>query len=441
MNKMLEYAANSGLKEAEIFIKDITSNEVSFENNNLKKINSSQNSGIGIRAIIDGKMGTCSFTHESEAPKSIERLKESAKYAEPKMFEFSKPAQYSNPMICDKYIKKISMDKLVKDGEKIIEKVLQYDKNLYLNLSFGFDITKTSLSNSFGMEGEYDKSVFLAYLDGQIIEGTNFIQTDCYKYSIDAGYDIDLLVNTFIERIKYSRNDSVFNSARTNVLFTPKIFTEILSTIEEGVNGLSIEKGVSPLCNRIGETIFDERFTLIDDGTLDNMYGSRPFDDEGVPVRKNVILENGVLKKYVHSLRTAAKTNSEPTGNGNRGSYTAPPSPNFNNMIVAPGTVSFEEMLEKMQNGIIIDEIMGMHTNNILNGDFGGTIQLGFKVENGKIAGRIKNAAINSNIYKILKDNLVELSDLNYTHPLVNSVFSTNKQPCALFKDINITVK
>ena len=441
MKEIIEIALKKGLNEAEVYQSDTVSQEVSFENNNLKNISTLQNSGIGIRGIHNNKIGVCSVTHESDIEKSLDTLVDSSQFSEPKEFDFSKPSKFASPKVYDKSIEKVNVDILVSDGEKIIEKIGQYDKDITVDISFSSDISTTIINNSFGMSGEYRKSAFAAYISGKLIEGTSFIETDCYKYGIDSNYDIDTLVNTFIERIKLARNEVGFESGITNILFTPKALKGILATVSEGVNGNAVEKGISPLCGRIGETIFDERFTLIDDATLDDHVGSMPFDDEGTPTMRNYLIKDGVLKSYVHSLKTAAKTNSQPTGNGIRGSYDSPPYPSINNMIIEPGKVSFEEMLEMMGTGIIIDEILGLQMNNLLNGDFGGNISLGFKVENGKIDGRVKNVVFNSNIYKLLKDDLMAFSNLKYTHPIVNSIFAAKKQPCALFKGINVTIK
>ena len=441
MNKIIDIASNKGLKEVEVYHKDVTSKEVRFENNNLKNINTTQNSGIGLRGIYDNKLGTCSITHDFDGEKIVDKLIESSKYSEPKIFEFPKPSEYSFPKMYDSSVEKVEVNKLVVDGQEMVNKIHQYDKNVLVTVSFGSDIDYTNITNSFGVKGEYKKSIFMAYLSGQVIDGTSFIETSCYKYGIDGLYDINAIVNTFIERLKIIRQEVGYSSQKTNVMFTPNAFVEILSTITQGVNGNAIEKGISPLCNRIGEKIFDEKINIFDDPTIDNSVDSRPFDDEGVKTFKNCIFENGVLKSYVHSLRTAIKTNSQPTGNGLRGSYDVLPSPRFNNMVIQHGNKSFEEMLEMMGNGIIIDEIIGLPMNNLINGDFGGNIHMGYKIENGKIVGRIKNAVFNSNIYKMLKSDLIALSDLNYTHPIVNNILSITKQPCVLVKDMYITVK
>lgn len=441
MKEIIEIASKKGLSEAEVYQSDSVSQEVSFANNNLKNISTLQNSGIGIRGIHNNKIGVCSVTHEADIEKALGVLIDSSQFSEPKEFDFSKPSKYASPKVYDNSIEKVNVDKLVSDGEKIIEKIGQYDKDIAVDIIFSSDIDTTRINNSFGMNGEYKKSSFAAYISGKLIEGTSFIETDCYKYGIDANYDVDTLVDTFVERIKLARNEVGFESGNTNILFTPKALKDILTTVTQGVNGNAVEKGISPLCGRIGETIFDEKFTLIDDATLDNQVGSMPFDDEGTPTCKNYLIKSGVLKSYVHSLKTAVKTNSNPTGNGTRGSYDTPPSPSINNMVIEPGKVSFEEMLQMMGNGIIIDDIMGLSMNNLLNGDFGGNIYLGFKVEKGEIIGRVKNAVFNSNIYKILKNDLIALSNLDYTHAVVNSIFAAKKQPCALFKGINVTIK
>lgn len=242
MKRIIETASSKGVKEVEVFYRELINNEIRFENNNLKNIIASQNSGMGIRGVYDGRIGFCSLTHETDVQEAIDRLIESSKFSEPKEFEFSKPSQYVKPKIYSKSIEKISIEKIVSDGEKIIDSIKQYDKNILTNITFETEVKTIKINNSFGVDEEYKKSSFVVYVSGQIIDGTNFIEVDCYKYGIDTQYDINTLIATFIERMKLSRIQTEFESGKTKILFTPKAFGDIMSTISQGVNGNAVEK-------------------------------------------------------------------------------------------------------------------------------------------------------------------------------------------------------
>ena len=192
----------------------------------------------------------------------------------------------------------------------------------------------------------------------------------------------------------------------------------IFLTLYTGLSGAMIEKGVSPLCGKIGEKIFDERITIVDDGTLKDGIYSMPFDDEGTKAQKTVLFENGVLKSHIHSLRTAEKLGCAPTGNGLKQANSssgkalgAIQRPNISNWVMTPGNIAYEDMIKDIKDGVIIDEIMGLFTSNLLNGDFAGNIGTGYLIKDGKIVGRAKDAAINANIYNIFNNNLVGIGD------------------------------
>jgi PmbA protein len=217
--------------------------------------------------------------------------------------------------------------------------------------------------------------------------------------------------------------------------------SQILSTLYQSLNGTMIEKGVSPLCGRIGENIFDDRITIIDDGTLRDGVFSMPFDDEGTRAQRTVLFEKGALKSYIHSLRTAEKLGQTPTGNGlkhtgmmSTKSLDAMQRPNISNWTMTPGNIAYEEMIKDIRDGVIVDDIMGLFTSNLLNGDFNGNIGIGYLIKDRKIVGRIKDAAINANIYYLFKTNIVGLSSESY-------YAEGHRFPYIMLKDIYIAGK
>ena len=106
---------------------------------------------------------------------------------------------------------------------------------------------------------------------------------------------------------------------RVPVIFEPRVARTLLGNLFEAVEGRSIYRQASFLAGKLGEKIADERITLIDDGTIPRLFGSQPFDDEGVPTRRTPVIEKGVLKSYLLNTYTARKLGMKTTGNASRG--------------------------------------------------------------------------------------------------------------------------
>jgi PmbA protein len=187
------------------------------------------------------------------------------------------------------------------------------------------------------------------------------------------------------------------------VIFSPSGGLVLVFPLMEGTNGKNVYTGISPLKGKVGEKLFDEKINLVDDPTLDGRYGSAPYDDEGVPHRRNVLIADGVLKGFLYDLKTAALSGVESTGNGSRSLFTLPyPSPT--NLILGAGKTPLQEMIAGIDEGLLVEELLGLGQGNIISGAFSNPVALAFKIEKGQIVGRVKNVSIADNVYDLLKN-------------------------------------
>jgi PmbA protein len=167
-------------------------------------------------------------------------------------------------------------------------------------------------------------------------------------------------------------------------------------------NGKIVLEGASPIGNRLGQPVFDPKLWLWDDPTIAYRPNSRPCDDEGIPSQRTPLIEQGVVASFLYDLQTAALAHTRSTGNGSRNGGLPTPSPTT--LVIAPGKTTFDEMVSDIKEGLIIEQLMGAEQGNILGGDFSGNVLLGYKVESGKIVGRVKDTMVSGNIYQVLKE-------------------------------------
>jgi PmbA protein len=167
-------------------------------------------------------------------------------------------------------------------------------------------------------------------------------------------------------------------------------------------NGKTVLQGASPVGKKIGQRLFDSDLSIWDDPTVAFGPGSRPCDDEGVASRRTPLIEEGVVSGFLYDLQTAGMAGAQSTGSASRGRGLPVPAPSA--FIIGPGKTSYAEMLSGMKEGLVIEMLMGADQGNVLGGEFSGNVLLGYKVENGKIVGRVKNTMVSGNVYQVLQD-------------------------------------
>ncbi len=190
-------------------------------------------------------------------------------------------------------------------------------------------------------------------------------------------------------------------TAHVPVIFDPMVATSILEHIFEGVNGDSVYRGASFLAGKLGQKIAGENVTIIDDGTMPGGFGTSPFDGEGVPTRRTVVVEKGVLTSYLLNTYTAKKLKLATTGNASRG-LAGTPGIGPGNYFLQPGPRTAKEMIGDVKDGLYVTEFLG-HGANLVTGDYsrgasglwivGG--ELAYPVEEITVAGNLKEMFFN----------------------------------------------
>jgi PmbA protein len=185
------------------------------------------------------------------------------------------------------------------------------------------------------------------------------------------------------------------------IVFDALTSRSLLNHLFDAVAGGSIYRRSSFLVDRIGQTIAAPEITVVDDARLPGGLGSSPFDDEGVPTQTTKIIENGVLRNYLHSAYTARKLGTRPTGNGSRagsGVVTIGPT----NFYLKGGTYSPEEIIGSVRQGLYVVELIGFGVNTV-TGDYSrGAV--GLWIDNGKLTYPVHEITIAGNLLEMFKN-------------------------------------
>jgi PmbA protein len=184
-------------------------------------------------------------------------------------------------------------------------------------------------------------------------------------------------------------------TAHVPVVFDPLVSRSIIEHIFEGVNGDSVYRGASFLAGKLGQKIAGDNVTVVDDGTMPGGFGTSPFDGEGIPTRRTVVVENGVLKSYLLNTYTARKLKLKTTANASRG-LAGTPGIGLGNYFLQPGTKSAKEIIAAIDDGLYITEFLG-HGVNMVTGDYSRGVS-GLWISGGEFAFPVEEITVGGNL-------------------------------------------
>lgn len=163
--------------------------------------------------------------------------------------------------------------------------------------------------------------------------------------------------------------------------------------VGHGLEGDFNRKGTSAFTGKIGKRVAAPGVTVVDDGTMQDRRGSLSIDDEGTPTQENILIEDGILKKYMQDRMNARLMGVEPTGNGRRESYAHAPMPRMTNTFMRSGNDDPEELLSRVKDGIFAKSFGGGQVD-IVSGKFVFSCTEAYRVKNGKLGDPIKGATL-----------------------------------------------
>lgn len=406
---------------------------VEYESNQLKTCTVAETRGHAVRVIRKGRLGFAASSDDSAANKLAANALESAAYGDPAVFSF--PETQPAPVVrtYDQAIADLPIQRLVDIGREILELVLPVEPNARCNISLERSISTTRIRNHKGLDVSFTTSPISLGFEIDRIEGDDvLILFDQFGTTI---WDKDYLLfaRRLVDKLKKATRLTTLKPGKMPVLFAPSGTLALSLPLSEGLNGKEIHKGTSPLAGKVGEKLFDEKITLLDDGTLDGRFASASYDDEGVPHRRNRLIDKGVVKGFIYDLKTAAQAGVESTGNASRSLFT-PPAPAYTSLVLQPGTTPFKNILAGVQYGILVEDLLGLGQGNTISGAFSNPLALAYKIEKGEIVGRVKDLSIAGNVYDLLKNVEAISAESQW-------VYGTFNTPYVLIPEMNVAGK
>ena len=268
-------------------------------------------------------------------------------------------------------------------------------------------------ANSRGFVGEY-RSSYCAVSAVPVARDGESMERDHWSHSARRFADLESpehIGKTAARRALRRLNPVKVETQKVPVVFEPNMTRTLRDGVCDAVHGMSVYRNESFLAGRLGEKVAAETVTIIDDGTLPGLFGSSPFDDEGVRSRRTPIIERGVLKSYLLNSYAARKLGMKTTGNASRG-LTGNAGIGHGNFYLENGVQTPEGMMAGIANGFLVTELMGFGVN-IVTGDYSRGAS-GLWIRNGELAFAVSEVTIAGNLKDMLMGIETIGSDLEF---------------------------
>jgi PmbA protein len=407
----IKHAEALGASDAEAYAAINNESEVFIENNDVKQAKSQSTSSIGVRVVLNGSIG---FYSTNDLAKS--RIKDAAAiaikvaHASPKdkhnvLPSKSKSKSKSVRGIYDRNAESFQTLDAARMAAEMLKAAKSYDSRVSVDSgNFSAQVATDALANSNGIELKERASVFSWSIMGMAIENT---EISSFDYQVGGSHYVkDINVSNtageFAETVVNSLGTrKIEESFKGEMLLTPMAANEMIEeVVAHAINSDAVQKKSSHFAGKIGTQVASDLLTIEDDATNVEGLNASSFDREGVFHRRNVVIEKGILKKFLYNTHTASKDDIGSTGNAG-GSTSSPPTVSTTNFLVKPMSSSVDKLVSEIDKGIIISRFSG--NVDPVNGDFSGVVKGGRLVVNGTIKHSVKEVMVAGNVFDALR--------------------------------------
>jgi PmbA protein len=405
----IKQAETLGASDAEAYAATNNESEVFIENNDVKQAKSQSVSSIGIRVILDGSIGFYSVNDLAKsrirdgAAMAIKIARASPKDRHNILPNTSKSKSLRG--IYDRNAESFQTLDAARSAAEMLKAAKSYDNRVSVDSgNFSAQVATHALANSNGIELKERASVFSWSIMGMAIENT---EISSFDYQVGGSHyvkDIDVsnTATEFAETVVKSLGTmKIEDSFKGEMLLTPMAANEMIEeVIAYAINSDALQKKSSQFEGKIGKQVASDLLTVEDDATNVDGLNASSFDREGVSHRRNVVIEKGILKKFLYNTYTASKDGVRSTGNAG-GSTSSPPMVSTTNFLVKPMRSSVDTLISEIDKGILISRFSG--NVNPVNGDFSGVVKGGRLVIHGAIQHAVKEVMVAGNVFEALR--------------------------------------
>ena len=438
VDSLFKKASEAGFSEYEVYYVDRESLGISVYKEEVEKYNLNNSAGLSFRGKLGDRIGY-SYTEildEDAIDMLVKKAKENVSAIENNDIQFIYEGDKEYKKISTYYeaLENLAPDKLIniainmeKEAKKYCDKVESFS-----GCAISYSSGKYGIINSKGLNLKNKSNLLTAYVVPIVKDGENMYDGCGYVVAksldeIDPAKIAKMGVDEAVSKI----GATSIPAGNYKVIINNEAMVSLLSTFAGIFSGDAVQKGLSLLKGKEGEIIASDIVNLVDDPHLKDGLASVAFDDEGVATVKTYLIQDGKLNTLLHNLKTANKAGVKSTGNGFKASYASPISVSPTNFYIEPGVNSLEEMTKKIDKGLIITDLAGLHSGaNSITGDFSLAAK-GFYIENGVKTHPVEQITVAGNFFTLLTDIEEVGDDLKFPMSSVGS-------PSIMIKELSI---
>jgi len=409
IERLLDIARRRADGGADALWRRVERTSVAFEWGRVKAAGVTEEAGTNLRVRHGGRVGVAGTTATDAAlDQLVARALASAELGEALDLLF--PASSPLPDIATFYQRAAgaSLDDLITVGRSLLDRLER--EGCRVNVSIERESADVLVANTSGAVGAYRSTGVAVSADVWRIAGDDVLVVgDAAQASDLPGDDLlATLVTSINTRLDRALEVVEPPEGALPVVFTPAGLSALMLPVTQALSGKAVLQGISPLGAKVGDRAFDQRFSLTDDPLRPGRASSRPIDDECVPSQVTCLVDRGVVKRFIYDLETAARAKVRSTGHGERGIF-GKPVPGYTNLVLGVGgpvsggaaSALGGGLLGDVQDGLLVDELIGVGQGNVIGGVFSHPVALAYRVERGEITGRVKDAAVAGNAYEL----------------------------------------
>ncbi|MGC9149049.1 MAG: TldD/PmbA family protein [Sulfolobales archaeon] len=318
------------------------------------------------------------------------------------------------PGVYSKELEEVSYDKISSLIREIIQSIKKEDPDAKVSRgSLSINNVELSYTNSYMSDvvtrKENSFSIYtLVRIDTS--EGTGSFSDFVIGRSLNKELDVYEFSRNITHKAREFVKAEKTETGKYTVVFENIVNAAILSAVfSPAISSENIYRGRSPLVNKVGDQVLNEKIEIVDDGTVGEYIGSREFDDEGHPTQRTVIVERGVLRNYLYDSYYANLMNTRSTGNAWR-SISSSPRPSHNVLVMKSGSESLDDLIKDIGRGVYVVRVIGEWLSNPVSGYTQATITHAYEIKNGEICKALKGGTLTMNLYEGYGKNLVDIA-------------------------------
>ena len=429
----IDMARKHGADQVEVFGQNSQSITSNAEKNDLQISKSQQETRLGIRAFIGTQVGFASTNDlsklEAAAADAVTLAKASP--GDPNNVLPDPAESESVKGLYDPAAASFGTEDAVKQTIRMLELAESIDKRINVGeAEFSAEILDRVLINSAGAERSEQSSLFTYVILTTAVDGEKVSNMD-YKFGASrsvAEIDVEPITRRSCANAVGSLGAEAGESFKGQVVLDPYAVFSLLNLLPFQLNARNVLRGMSRWKDALGEAVASPSFTLIDDGQIPGGVGTSSFDREGVGHQRLPLIEDGVLRSFMHNTYTAHAFGTANTGHA-AGSAGSLPAIGPTNLTVVPGTVGKDELIAEVDRGLLVSRFSG--NANPVSGDFSGVAKAAYLIKDGKIDRPVSGTLVAGNVFDALKS----LSGISKE---TESIFIFS-YPYLRFEDVSVT--